>query len=82
MVVLAWRSIETVDLADPADSPGRDDRIAGDSPAATIDATTPNDALTQDEAGDMSPAIGLVMAVLLSLPLWALLIGAGIYVLG
>ena len=68
------------DCAETPDRPARIDAVARDTLPTVVAATLPTDAFAFELVRDDGPAIGFVMAVLLSLPLWALLIGAGLYV--
>jgi len=56
------------------------DKPARDIQPAIVAGTLPADAFALEDVRDDSPAIGFVMSVLLSLPLWGLVIGAGVYV--
>lgn len=80
MVALGLREVARVDGATMSSPALGSDKPARDIQPAIVAGTLPTDAFALEDVRDDSPAIGFVMSVLLSLPLWGLVIGAGVYV--
>lgn len=81
MVALALRDAARADGTAMPDHVVGSEKPARDIQPAIIAGTLPADAFALEVSRDDSPAIGFVMAALFSLPLWGLLIGAGVYII-